>query len=59
MGKCLEIEVQYGANVEVSGVGGGSFTMGWAKPKGKNKGPKKSKEIGEGVLKEGRLYLRE
>lgn len=59
VGKCPEIEVHYGVNAEVSEVGGRVFTLGWAEPKGKNKGPKKSKEVGEGVLKEGTLDVRE
>ena len=50
VGKSSEIVVSKGSNTKVSGVGDVSFTMGWVEPKSKNKGTKKSKEKGEGVL---------
>ena len=49
-GKSSEIVVSKGSNTKVSGVGDVSFTMGWVEPKSKNKGTKKSKEKGEGML---------
>ena len=49
-GKSSEIVVSKGSNTKVSGVGDASFTMGWVEPKSKNKGTKKSKEKGEGML---------
>ena len=54
MSKCLKLEANQASNPVDNGRGSGSFTMGWAEPKIKNKGLKKPKEIGGGSLIEGR-----
>ena len=54
VGKCLKLEANQVSNPVVNGGGSGSFTMGWAEPKIKYKGPKKPKETGGGSLTEGR-----
>ena len=55
MSKCLKLEANQVSNPVDNGRGSGSFTMGWAKPKIKNKSLKKPKETGGGgSLIEGR-----